>query len=205
MLAQWVFSRLMKNIFLKKNCYQQNLVSKYEVIFFLYVGPLISVTIIFTQVYFTMEQFKPHTERIWITDNYEVQAPRTCLEFIWIRILGIWILTLPFCSYFLIFFHNISLKYTQDLNITTTTMYIPVLAELQRLSGCLLISFSKNLGCTVGIRIPDVSGTRMVYLDPVFKWFGFRMVEKQDGCQSICLDRFIWKINVFSCIQNGLG
>ena len=51
--------------------------------------------------------------------------------------------------------------------------------------------------CTVGIRKPDMSGFRMVDLSSVFEWSGFRMVEKQDGRQTISLDRFIYK-NIFS-------
>ena len=46
---------------------------------------------------------------------------------------------------------------------------------------------------TVGIRNPDMSGFRMVDLGLVFEWSGFRMVQKQDGRQTISLDRFLHK------------
>ena len=54
----------------------------------------------------------------------------------------------------------------------------------------------------MGIQKPDMSGFRMVDLSLVFKWSGFRMVLKQDGCQTISLDRF--KQKTFKFVDNFL-
>ena len=56
-----------------------------------------------------------------------------------------------------------------------------------------LLTLTAGEPTTVGIRKPDTSGFQMVQSSSVHKWSGFRMVQKQDGCQIISLDRLTYK------------